>query len=70
VEFWDRYVSRREFTDPAGWELQNLLLVARLVIAAAAERRESRGVHFRTDFPETDPEQARPIAITSGDEGG
>lgn len=65
VEFWDRYVSRREFTDPAGWELQNLLLVARLVIAAAAERRESRGVHYRTDFPETDPEQALPIALTA-----
>jgi L-aspartate oxidase len=66
VEFWDRYVSRREFPDPAGWELQNLLLVARLVIAAATERRESRGVHYRTDFPETAPEQARPIALVAG----
>ena len=66
VEFWDRYVSRREFSDPAGWELQNLLLVARLVIAAAAERRESRGVHYRIDYPETDPQQAHSIPLLAG----
>jgi len=66
VEFWDRYVSRREFSAPQGWELQNLLLVARLVIAAAIERRESRGVHHRTDFPETDPQQSQRIAMTAG----
>jgi len=28
VAFWDRYVSSREFRDPPGWELQNMLLVA------------------------------------------
>ncbi|MCH8829292.1 MAG: L-aspartate oxidase [Planctomycetes bacterium] len=63
VEFWDRYVSTREFTDPAGWELQNLLLVARMVIASAVERTESRGVHYRTDFPETDPSRANHVAV-------
>ncbi len=63
VDFWDRYVSDREFLGPRGWELQNLLLAARLVIASAALRRESRGVHYRSDFPETDPKQAEHIAI-------
>ncbi|MGH7199188.1 MAG: L-aspartate oxidase [Planctomycetaceae bacterium] len=63
VEFWDRYVSQREFTTPPGWELQNLLLVARLVIAAARERKETRGVHCRSDFPETDPQQAEHVTI-------
>lgn len=66
VDFWDRYVSRREFSEPRGWELQNLLLTARLVIAAATARTESRGVHYRIDFPETDPQQAHPISITAG----
>src|SRR5947209_5237708 len=54
VEFWCRYVLARTFTDRAGWELQNLLTIARLMIGSALEREESRGVHFRSDFPERD----------------
>ncbi len=38
-----------------------MLTVARLMIAAAAEREESRGVHTRSDFPATDPAWARHI---------
>jgi L-aspartate oxidase len=65
VSFWDRYVSDREFADPTGWELQNLLLVARLVIQAALARTESRGVHFRSDFPQTDLKQSEHIALAA-----
>jgi L-aspartate oxidase len=54
VAFWCRYVLAREFDHRAGWELQNLLTVARLMIHTARERRESRGVHFRADFPMSD----------------
>jgi L-aspartate oxidase len=32
-------------------ELDNLLLIARLVVDAALHRTESRGAHFRSDFP-------------------
>ena len=39
---------------PRGWELQNMLTVSRLMIAAARKREETRGVHLRTDFPEID----------------
>ena len=52
VEFWDRYVSLREFHTVEGWELQNMLLVAKLMIQSARARQESRGVHFRSDFPQ------------------
>jgi len=31
-----------------------MLTVARLVVQSALAREESRGVHFRTDFPDTD----------------
>jgi L-aspartate oxidase len=51
VAFWCRYVLRREFAARQGWELQNMLTVARLMIHSALERTESRGVHFRSDFP-------------------
>ena len=44
----------REFRDRGGWELQNLLTMARLMIDAAIEREESRGTHFRSDFPARD----------------
>lgn len=54
VSFWCRYVLAHEFSSRSGWELQNLLTIARLMIAAALERKESRGVHFRSDFPERD----------------
>ncbi len=51
VTFWCRYALARSFGTKAGWELQNLLTVARLMIWAAIQREESRGVHYRSDFP-------------------
>jgi L-aspartate oxidase len=54
VSFWCRYALRREFTTRAGWELQNLLTIARLMIWSALQRTESRGVHFRSDYPNRD----------------
>ncbi|MGO4300638.1 L-aspartate oxidase [Leifsonia sp. RAF41] len=37
--------------DPAPGEDANLLTLGRLVVAAALSRQESRGAHFRSDFP-------------------
>jgi L-aspartate oxidase len=54
VGFWCRYVLTREFDNREGWELQNLLVIARLMIDAAIKRNESRGTHFRSDFPARD----------------
>ncbi|MET9554196.1 L-aspartate oxidase [Streptomyces sp. NPDC006645] len=34
------------------WETSNLLCVARVLVAAALEREETRGCHWREDFPE------------------
>ena len=41
--------------DRAAWETWNLALAARAIVAAAELREESRGSHFRSDFPETNP---------------
>ena len=53
VEGWCRYVLPRQFADPAGWQLQNMLEVSRLMIRSALEREETRGVHVRRDHPDT-----------------
>ncbi|HZV77591.1 MAG TPA: L-aspartate oxidase [Candidatus Babeliales bacterium] len=42
-----------EFGEDAG-ELRNLLVVGRLIADAALARRESRGSHYRSDYPQTD----------------
>ena len=54
IEFWSRYVMDKVFDDSAGWECQNMLTTARIMTAAALARQESRGVHYRSDFPQTD----------------
>src|SRR5919109_5008947 len=38
----------------AAWRHRNLLTVARLVARAALRREESRGGHYRADFPKRD----------------
>jgi len=54
IRFWQRYVTDKVFDAPFGWECQNMLTVSLLIAQAAEKRRESRGVHYREDFPETD----------------
>jgi len=54
IDHWSRYVLPRQFADPTGWELQNMLSAARLMIEAALRREETRGAHVRLDFPATD----------------
>jgi L-aspartate oxidase len=51
IERWCRYALARQFADPAGWELQNMLTVAGLIVESARQRTESRGVHLRNDYP-------------------
>jgi L-aspartate oxidase len=64
VDFWGRYVLDKEFRDPAGWEVQNMLTAAYVITSSALRRTETRGVHYRKDFPETDPAWARRQATT------
>ncbi|MBW8038701.1 MAG: L-aspartate oxidase [Planctomycetes bacterium] len=56
IVFWQRYVMDKIFDTPQGWECQNMLTVCLLIARSAQMRQESRGVHFRSDFPNIDDE--------------
>ena len=43
---------------------ENALITAKLIAVSALARRESRGGHYRTDFPDADPAQARRTYLT------
>jgi len=56
-----RITGNREFNP--GWhtalDLRNMITVSQAVIMAALERKESRGAHFRDDYPQKDPESGK-----------
>lgn len=49
---------------PASERFRNRLAAATLIAAGALRRTESRGAHFRTDFPAPDPAEARRTVLT------
>jgi L-aspartate oxidase len=51
----------QEARDP---NLRNMCTTALMIAAAALARQESRGGHFRDDFPSADPDQARRSRLT------
>jgi L-aspartate oxidase len=60
---YSRYVLQHAFDTHEGWELQNLLTTALMMTQAALQRKESRGVHFREDFPKADPNWRRHLTF-------
>jgi L-aspartate oxidase len=60
----DRLTAETGDPAEAGGELRNLLTAGKLVAMAALRRRESRGSHFRSDYPAADPEQRRRVFWT------
>jgi L-aspartate oxidase len=44
---------------PDSWETTNLLTIATALVSAAAQREETRGCHWRDDFPERDDDRWR-----------
>ena len=64
--------GNREYN--AGWhtalDLRHLLTVSEAIALAALERKESRGAHFREDYPDKDENDAREnIIVRKGPDG-
>lgn len=53
--------------DRASYELNNLVINARLMTEAALLREESRGAHFRVDFPQLSPAWEKHITFRKTD---
>ncbi|HUB28007.1 MAG TPA: L-aspartate oxidase [Tepidisphaeraceae bacterium] len=68
IAFWARYVMDKSFIPGSeaataaavgGWELQNMLTACFLMTTAAYTRTESRGAHYRLDYPDRDDSRWR-----------
>lgn len=47
-------IADKTYTTIEQWEFVNMLTLAELVIKSALMRKESRGAHYRTDYPQVD----------------
>ncbi len=61
------FLNRLKRAYPAASRAGNIILAAHLIALAALRRRESRGAHFRRDFPAPDPAQAQRAFLTRDD---
>jgi len=61
LNIWQRTTAAP--VDRAGYELRNMLLLARLMTDAALLRQESRGSHFRQDFPMTSTDWEKHVVL-------
>lgn len=70
IGLWNHYLSRADLKTEAAFELANMLNVSALVAAAAIQRTESRGTHYRDDFPERcDATWCRRIFLERAEDG-
>jgi L-aspartate oxidase len=70
IGFWHHYLVRAPLLDQRSFELANMLTVAGLAATAALRREESRGTHFRSDFPARDDgEYCRRIRLARAADG-
>ncbi len=58
-DLWGRYTLDKVFETPEGWEVQNMLLVARLITHAAHARHRSVGTHWILDESPNTPQVPR-----------
>ncbi|MCS7180614.1 MAG: L-aspartate oxidase, partial [bacterium] len=62
---WQKYAFLKEFNDRNGFESLNMLIVASLITESALIRKETRGAHYRKDYPFTDDKNWKKHIIVS-----
>lgn len=67
ISSWIPYGVGTQFNDPHSWSVQNMLQVSYLLTYSALRREESRGVHFRLDFPQPDPAWQQHLTLSVTD---
>ncbi|MCM8771935.1 MAG: L-aspartate oxidase [Candidatus Omnitrophica bacterium] len=65
---WQKYAFNKEFNNRNGFETLNMLTVAFLMTKSALMRKESRGAHFRKDFPQEDNENWKKHIVVNKNE--
>ena len=67
LEVWQRYFAQGQPASQVSlgvyFEVRSMLTAAMAVASSAVFRRESRGAHFREDFPAGNPEMAKSIYV-------
>jgi L-aspartate oxidase len=61
VEYYWKYFVTRDLL-----ELRNIACVAQLIVECALARKESRGLHYTIDFPDTDTKDVRDTVAKRG----
>ena len=61
IAVWEKCLEKP--SDRSSYELNSLVLTARLVAEAALIRKESRGAHYRTDYPQTSPDWVKHVVL-------
>ncbi len=62
LNLWQRTIPQP--TDRESYEMSNMVLLGRLMVESALRRQESRGSHFREDFPETSTTWEKHVVLT------
>ena len=64
-------LGKRKSTEPCieAWEVSNLYLLATAIVRGALERKESRGSHWRSDYPETSDSWKKRVVQKFGIDG-
>lgn len=69
LDAWEGYLARLGPFSPEGIEVANMVQVAQNLARSASFRQESRGAHYRTDFPGAAAEWRAHTLATPGADG-